>query len=106
MNVLVENGRAANTAPSDSACRAAHGGYAAVVAVGQFLQRSALRAPSGGLFLLCRGQRRGAAHMLSSGFGTAPAFGGTGADKIPLHVRQPAENGKHQAPGASGGVGP
>ena len=34
--------------------RAAHGGYAAVVAVGQFLQRSALRAASGGLFLLRR----------------------------------------------------
>src|SRR4051812_363143 len=41
-------------APSDSACRPAHGGYAAVVAVGQFLQRSALRAPFGGLFLLCQ----------------------------------------------------
>ena len=34
--------------------RAAHGGNAAVVAVRQFLQRRALRAPSGGLFLQCR----------------------------------------------------
>jgi hypothetical protein len=33
---------------------AAHRGNAAVVAVGQFLQRRALRAPSGGVFLLCR----------------------------------------------------
>ena len=39
--------------------RAAHGGYAAVVAVGQFLQRRALRAPSSGLFLLCRCEGRG-----------------------------------------------
>jgi hypothetical protein len=33
---------------------AAHGGYAAVVAVGQFLQRRALRASPGGLFLLLK----------------------------------------------------
>ena len=42
--------------------------------------------------------------MLSSGLGAAPTLGGTGADKITLHVRQPAENGNHQTPGA--GVGP
>jgi hypothetical protein len=42
--------------------------------------------------------------VLSSGFGTAPAFGGTGADKIALHIRQPAENGDHQAPGAGAGA--
>ena len=35
-------------------CGATHGRYAAVIAVGQFLQCSALRAASGGLFLLCR----------------------------------------------------
>jgi len=58
--------------------RAAHGGYAAVVAFGQFLQRSALRAPSGGLFLLGRCQGRGPSHMLSSKLGAVPAFGGTG----------------------------
>ena len=34
--------------------RAPHSGNAAVVAVGQFLQRSASRATSGGLSLLCR----------------------------------------------------
>jgi hypothetical protein len=39
---------------SCGACDAAHGGDTAVVAVGQFLQRRALRAPSGGLFLLGR----------------------------------------------------
>jgi hypothetical protein len=38
--------------------------------------------------------------------GAAPAFGGAGADKIALHVRQAAEYGKHQAPGAGAGVGP
>jgi hypothetical protein len=36
------------------ACRAANGGYADVVAAGEFVERSALRAPSGGLFLLRR----------------------------------------------------
>jgi len=39
--------------------------------------------------------------MLSSGLGAAPALGGTGADKITLDVRQPAENGNHQAPASS-----
>ncbi len=38
---------------------AAHAGYAAVVAVRQFLQRRALRATSSGLFLLCRLRERG-----------------------------------------------
>jgi hypothetical protein len=37
---------------SGGARGASHGGNAAVVAVGQFLQRSALRAATGGLFLL------------------------------------------------------
>jgi hypothetical protein len=36
----------------------------AVVAVGQFLQRSALRVASGGLFLLLGCQGRGSSHML------------------------------------------
>ena len=44
--------------------------------------------------------------MLSLGLGTAPAFGGAGADKIALHVRNPAEYRQHQAPGAGAGVGP
>ena len=60
---------------------AAHGGNAAVVAVGQFVQRSALRAPSGGLFHLCRcDEGRGAAHVLSLRRGAASAFGGARAD--------------------------
>jgi hypothetical protein len=33
-------------------------------------------------------------------------FGGAGADKIALHVRQPAEIENHQSPGAGAGVGP
>src|ERR1700747_3361978 len=49
---------------------------------------------------------RGAAHMLSLGLGTAPAFGGAGADKIALHVREASEYNEHQAPGAGIGVGP
>src|SRR4051794_34735707 len=37
----------------------AHSGNASVVAIRQFLQCSALRAPFGGLFLLCRCQGKG-----------------------------------------------
>ncbi len=60
----------------------------------------------GGLFLLCRGECRGSAHLVPSRFGAAPAFGGTRADKVALHVRQAAENGQHQAASAGAGVGP
>src|SRR5215469_2409752 len=77
-----------------------------IVAVGQFLQRSALRAPFGGLFLLRRCQRRGASHVLSLGLGAAPAFGGTGADEIALNIGEASEYGQHQAPGAGAGVSP
>ena len=85
---------------------AAHGGNAAVVAVGQFVQRSALRAPSGGLFLFGRCfQGRGTPHGLSLSLGAATAFGGTGADKVALDIGQPAEYRQHQAPGAGAGVG-
>jgi hypothetical protein len=42
--------------------------------------------------------------MLSAGLGAAPTFGGAGANKVALHVRQAAENSNHQPPGA--GVGP
>ena len=45
-------------------------------------------------------------HVLSLGLGAASAFGGTGADKIALHVGEAAENRQHQAPGAGAGVGP
>jgi hypothetical protein len=44
--------------------------------------------------------------MLPSGLGAASAFGGASADKIALHVRQPAENGNHQSSCAGAGVGP
>jgi hypothetical protein len=47
----------------------------------------------------------GSAHVLSLRLGTAPALGGAGTDKIPLHVGQPAERGEHQAPGARPGIG-
>jgi hypothetical protein len=46
--------RKSSAAVNSSGARgAAHGGNAAIVAGGQFLQRSALRAPSGGLFDCC-----------------------------------------------------
>jgi hypothetical protein len=51
-------------------------------------------------------QGRGPPHLLSLGLGAASALGGAGADKIALHVRQSAENGNHQAPGAGAGIGP
>jgi hypothetical protein len=53
-----------------------------------------------------RQQGRGAAHGLSLGLGAAPAFGGTGADKVALNIGQPAEYRQHQAPGAGASVGP
>jgi hypothetical protein len=80
---------------------AAHGGDAAVVAVRQFLQRRALRAPSGGLFLLCGREGRGPPYVLSLGLGAAPAFGGAGADEVALHVGEAPEYRQHQAPGLS-----
>jgi hypothetical protein len=44
--------------------------------------------------------------MLSLRLGAAPAFGGSGADKIALHVGETSEYREHQAPGAGAGVGP
>jgi len=44
--------------------------------------------------------------MLPALLRPAAAFGGAGADKIALHVREAAEYGNHQSPGASAGVGP
>src|SRR6516225_1643327 len=73
----------------------AHGGNAAIVAVGQFLQRSTLRAASGGLFLLGRGQGRGSPHRLSLVLGAASAFGGAGADQVALNIGKPAEYREH-----------
>jgi len=55
--------------------RAANGGYADTVAPGQFVQRRALRAACGGLFLLCRSAQR-----LPLGLGAASAVCRPGAD--------------------------
>jgi hypothetical protein len=88
------------------ACRAANGGYADVVAAGEFVERSALRASSGGLLLLCRCQGRGSAHALPALLRPAAALGGAGADKVALDVGEPSEDGNHQPPRAGAGVGP
>src|ERR1700751_5718147 len=77
-----------------------------VVAAGEFIERRALRAPSGGLFLLFRCQGRMPAHVLSLGLGAAPALGCAGGDHITLHVGETSEYREHQAPGARAGVGP
>jgi hypothetical protein len=44
--------------------------------------------------------------MLPLRLGAASAFGGARADKIALYVRQSAQDGNHQSPGAGAGVGP
>ena len=50
----------------------------------------------------CSGVREGgAAHGLSLSFGAASAFGGTGTDKVALHIRQAAEHREHQTAGKS-----
>jgi hypothetical protein len=97
--------------PSPSACwsrgprRAANGGYADAIAPGEFVQRSALGAASGGLLLLRRTERvRGSAHLLPLRLGAASAFGGARADKIALYVRQSAQDGNHQSPGAGAAI--
>jgi len=82
---------------SRGAGRAAHGGYAAVVAVRQFLQRSALSVASDGLFLLGV-QGGGLAHVLSLGLGSVSAFAGAGADQVALELDAAAEN-HHHPPG-------
>jgi hypothetical protein len=84
----------------------ANGGYADVVAAGEFVKRSTARAATGGFLLLRRNEGRGTPHLLPLGFGAAPALCRAGADKIALHVGQAAEYGKHQASGAGAGVGP
>jgi hypothetical protein len=86
--------------------RAGNRRAADVVAAGEFVERSALRAPPDGLLLLGRCQGRGAAHVLSLGLGAAPAFGGAGADQIALDVGEASEYREHQAPGAGAGISP
>ena len=51
-------------------------------------------------------KRRGAAHVLSLGLGTAPVLGCASADKIALYVREASEYSEHQTSGAGVGVGP
>ena len=43
--------------------------------------------------------------MLAALLRPAAALGGARADKVALHVRQSAQHGNHQAPGAGAGVG-
>src|SRR6516165_2989582 len=66
----------------------------------------ALRSAAAGFGLLCCCQFRRTAHVLAALFRPAAAFGGAGADKVALHVSEPAENGNHQSPGAGAGIGP
>ena len=77
-----------------------------IVGLRQFFERGTFGLALADFFLLLRCELRRSAHMLPFGLGAAPAFGGTGADKIALHVRQSAENGNHESPGAGAGVGP
>jgi hypothetical protein len=74
---------------SSGACHSANGGYADIVAAGEFVERSALHTATAGLFLLYRSECRGSAHVLSLGLGAASAVGGAGADKVALHVASP-----------------
>jgi hypothetical protein len=79
---------------------------AAVVAVGQFLQRRAMRAPPDGLFSSVPVVERGSAHMLSAGFGAVPVLCRPGADQIGLHIGKPPSTATIQRPGAGAGVTP
>jgi hypothetical protein len=74
---------------SSGACHSANGGYADIVAAGEFVERSALHTATAGLFLLYRSECRASAHVLSLGLGAASAVGGAGADKVALHVASP-----------------
>jgi len=77
-----------------------------VVALGQFLQGRTLRAtvPRFGLLLRSKGWRT--AHVLPARFGSVSALRRAGTDQVALHVRQAAQNGNHQPPGAGFSVSP
>jgi hypothetical protein len=77
-----------------------------VVAAREFDKRSTLRPSPVGLVLLRLCQFRFPAHALPALLRPAAALSGAGADKVALHIRQPAEYRQHQAPGAGAGVGP
>src|SRR3954467_13063147 len=66
---------------------------------------SAFRSSAAGLSLLRCRQFRETAHMLHALLRPAATLGGAGADKTALDVRQSAENGNYQLPGAVVGVG-
>src|SRR5207244_3491914 len=57
------------------------------VAAREFRERSTLRPTSASLGLLRLGQFRRSAHVLAALLRPAAALGGTGADKVALHVR-------------------
>jgi hypothetical protein len=91
-------------AQAPSRCHPRNRGSAHIA--GEFIERRALCAPSDCLFLLCRCQGTGSAHVLSLGLGAAPAFGCAGTNEVALDVGEASENRQHQAPGAGAGVGP
>jgi hypothetical protein len=77
-----------------------------MVAAGKFAQRRTLLAAFTGFDPLSRGQLRRPTHVLTACCGANPSLRRTGSDQIAFHIREPAENGNHQAAGARGGIGP
>src|SRR5271166_3472343 len=73
-----------------SCCQPRNRRFADVIAFRQFLERFALSPPPPCFSLLLRRELRRAAHMLPARLGPATAFRRPGADKIALHVHQPA----------------
>jgi hypothetical protein len=69
-----------------------------VVAAREFGERRALRTSPAGLGLLRVSQFRGSAHVLAALLRAAAALGGTGADKVALHMREAAQHGNHEPP--------
>jgi hypothetical protein len=63
----------------------ANGGYADVVAVGEFVKRSALHAGLGSIFSLCRGVPTVGPYA-PTGLAAAPALGSAGVDRIALNT--------------------
>jgi hypothetical protein len=71
-----------------------------VIAAGEFGKRGTLRPPPPCLGLLRVSEFRGSAHALPALLRPAASLGGAGADKVALQVRQAAQHGNHQPPGA------
>jgi len=74
-----------------------------VIAEGKLGKGRPLRPASAGLRPLRVGEFRGSAHIMPALLRPAAALGGAGADQVALHVREAAENGYHQPPGAGAG---